>query len=829
MKHLLFFLAFITCSLQAQVTISGIVKDASSLKSIPFASVSFITENHTTTNVNGKFEFKTKNAIDSFTISYIGYETQTISVSNKNYFVVLLLPKVENQSELELSAQQLTALDLMKKVVAKKNLNNPQSTLENYACKAYNKLVITANPDSLDSTIESVYNSKKKTYQSDSTNYKFKKFISKQNLFQTEVVSQFQFSKNQMKETVLGLKMSGLKKPIYEIIGYKLQPYSIYDDKYELFETKYVSPISEKGLIDYDFKILDTLKIGFHKSYLVYFINKKKINKNGLEGVLYINENSLAITKAIIQIQGVINIEATHEFDYIPSVNLWIPSFNEVKIVKGKNDDPIKILGGTIYFEGENDEIGKQRKKEVSDITYVLLKTHFYDLNFSSELPIVNKSYAIEIKEDALKKEEDFWKSNSKEPLTTRDLNTYKSIDSLSIKRGLESKLIFGRKIINGYVPLGSIDFDLRYLLSFNNYEGFRIGLGGITNDKFSKKYRIDGYVAEGLKDFKFKYQLGVARKIDNFSNTWFGVSYIDDIQEIASTDFYIERRSFRIYDPRPFNISTFYHHNTWKAYLMTKILPKSESIWQLTSSAINPLFNYSYNYEGQLYNNYTITAATVSIQWSPLSDFMYTPDSTLEIEKKYPNFMFQFTQTLPNFLQNNFVFTKIDLQSNYEKKYVNGQKTSLVAQIGLAFGDTPLTHLYNGSPNSLTEGNVFERITVAGKNSFETMYFNEFFSSRYAMLHMKHGFKRITIAKKVKPILVLVTRMAWGDLLNKQDHVGIDFKTMEKGYFESGIELNKIFKGFGLGTFYRYGAYSLPVFQKNLSIKVTFNIDLGF
>lgn len=829
MKHLLFFLVVITCSLQAQVTIPGIVKDASTLKPIPFATVSLSSGNHTTTDVIGKFELGKENTIDLLTISYIGYETQTISVTNKNHFVVLLHPKVKNQSEIELAAQQLTTSAFMKKVVANKNSNNPQLKLDNYACKAYNKLVITANPDSLDGTIESVYNSKKKIYQSDSTNYKFKKFISKQNLFQTEVVSQLQFSENQKKETVLGLKMSGLKKPIYEIIGYKLQPYSIYDNKYELFETKYVSPISEKGLIDYDFKLLDTLTIRNHKTLLIYFKNKREIKKNGLEGVLYIDPISLAITKAVFQIRGVIDIKATHEFNYIATENLWIPTYNEVKIVKGKNDDPIKILGGTIYFEGENDEIGKRRKKEATDISYVLSKTHFYELDVSSEQTILNKSYAIEISKDALEKENDFWKDNTKENLTIRDANTYKSIDSLSVKRGLESKLIFGRKIINGYIPLGPIDFDLRYLLSFNNYEGFRVGLGGITNDKFSKKYRIDGYAAEGLKDLKFKYQLGIARKIDEFSNTWFGVSYTDDIQEIASTDFYIEKRTFRIYDQRPFNVSTFYQHNTWKAYLTTKILPKSESIWLLTQSEINPLFNYSYNYNGQLYTNYNVTATSVSIQWNPFSDFMYTPDQTLEIEKKYPKFTFQFTQTLPDFFKNDFVFTKIDLQSEYEKKYVNGQKTSLFAQAGFAFGDIPLTHLYNASPNSLNEGNVFERITVSGKNSFETMYFNEFFSSKYAMLHIKHGFKRVALFKKVKPMLVLVTRMAWGDMENKQNHLGIDFKTMNKGYFESGIELNQIFKGFGLGTFYRYGAYSLPVFQKNLSIKVTFIIDLGF
>lgn len=829
MKYLLFFLALITCSLQAQVPISGIVKDAYTMKPLPFATVSFTAENYTTTDVTGKFEFIIKNTPNSFNVSYIGYEVQTISVSNKNNFVVLLLPKDDNQSEIEVSAQQLALLNLMKKVVTNKNLNNPQSKLENYACKAYNKLVITANPDSLDSTIESVYNPKKKIYESDSTNYKFQKFISKQNLFQTEVVSQFQFTENQIKETVLGLKMSGLKKPIYEIIGYKLQPYSIYDDKYELFQTKYVSPISERGLIDYDFKLLDTLTNQNHKTLLVYFKNKREINRNGLEGVLYIEPITLAVTRAVFQIRGVIDIKATHEFNYIATKDVWIPSYNEVKIIKGKNDDPIKILGGTIYFEGENDEIGKRRKKEVTDISYVLSKTHFYKLNFSANQPVLNKSYAIEISNDALEKDTNFWEVNTKENLTNRDLNTYKSIDSLSVQRGLESKLIFGRKIINGYVPLGPIDFDLRYLLSFNNYEGFRIGLGGITNEKFSKKYRIDGYFAEGLKDFKFKYQLGVARKIDEFSNTWFGVSYTNDIQEIASTDFYIEKRTFRIYDQRPFNVSTFYQHNTWKAYLTTKILPKSESIWLLTQSEINPLFDYSYNYNGQLFTNYTVTATSVSIQWNPFSDFMYTPDRTLEIEKKYPKFTFQLTQTLPDFLKNDFVFTKIDLQSEYEKKYVNGHKTSVLVQAGFAFGDIPLTHLYNASPNSLNEGNVFERITVSGKNSFETMYFNEFFSSKYAMLHIKHGFKRVSLFKKVKPMLVLVTRMAWGDMENKQDHLGIDFKTMNKGYFESGIELNQIFKGFGLGTFYRYGAYSLPVFQKNLSIKFTFIIDLGF
>ena len=173
MKHLLLLLSIITCSLQAQVTISGIVKDASTLKPVPFALVTFSSDQVTTSDATGKFEFQNKESNQSFTISRNGYEKQTISTSNKNYFVIALVPKKDILSEDEIALQQLTALNLMKNVVANKYRNNPLIKLENYSCKGYNKLVITANPDSLDGTITSVFNKKRKTYELDSTNYKF--------------------------------------------------------------------------------------------------------------------------------------------------------------------------------------------------------------------------------------------------------------------------------------------------------------------------------------------------------------------------------------------------------------------------------------------------------------------------------------------------------------------------------------------------------------------------------------------------------------------------------------------------------------------------------
>jgi hypothetical protein len=62
-------------------------------------------------------------------------------------------------------------------------------------------------------------------------------------------------------------------------------------------------------------------------------------------------------------------------------------------------------------------------------------------------------------------------------------------------------------------------------------------------------------------------------------------------------------------------------------------------------------------------------------------------------------------------------------------------------------------------------------------------MYFNEFFSE-FVYFQFKHGFNRVTILKKVKPSLVLVSRMAGN--LQKAEQMWVDYKTLNEGYFES-------------------------------------------
>jgi hypothetical protein len=228
------------------------------------------------------------------------------------------------------------------------------------------------------------------------------------------------------------------------------------------------------------------------------------------------------------------------------------------------------------------------------------------------------------------------------------------------------------------------------------------------------------------------------------------------------------------------------------------------------------------------VYSNYTITTLQLGFQWNPFSDFMQTPIGKVEIEKRHPKFSFQYTQTLPKILENDFAFSKIDFKTYYELPYLSGQKSSVLIQTGIAFGAVPITHLYSIQPNNLDHDSVLKRIIFSGKNSFETMYFNEFFSNKYASLQVKHTFNKIQLTRKINPEFTLVTRMAFGSNNKTTQHLGITYNTMEKGFFESGIECNKLFKGLGLATFYRYGPYQLARFEDNIAIKISFQLDLG-
>ncbi|WP_299116180.1 hypothetical protein [uncultured Winogradskyella sp.] len=388
-------------------------------------------------------------------------------------------------------------------------------------------------------------------------------------------------------------------------------------------------------------------------------------------------------------------------------------------------------------------------------------------------------------------------------------------------------KRVFLENIGLGYFPTKYFNFDLRYLVKYNQFEGFRTGLGGVTSEKFSDKFRVNGYLVYGFRDERYKYSIGGGLRLNEKTDTWVNFTYTDDLQETGSSKFLTDKRFFSFFEPRLLNIDLFHRHITKSVSLQHKVSKNLLSETQFAVSRVNPTYNYSFVNNGKVFNSFNLSTAKLSLQWSPFSKYEFIDSQIEETVDGYPKFTAQLTQSASNVFNSDFNFTKIDFRTIHQIDYGNESLTRLTLVAGLASGETPLTHLYHAYPNNIRKETVLQRFSVAGLNSFETMFFNEFFSDRFATFQFKHYLKPFKISSRWKPQLVLISRYALGNMKSIGQHQGINFGTLDKLYSESGFEINKLLFGFGLSFAYRYGGYHLPSLADNFAFKFTFNISL--
>tara|TARA_R110002124_G_scaffold103270_3_gene252073 strand:- start:15304 stop:16584 length:1281 start_codon:yes stop_codon:yes gene_type:complete len=402
-----------------------------------------------------------------------------------------------------------------------------------------------------------------------------------------------------------------------------------------------------------------------------------------------------------------------------------------------------------------------------------------------------------------------------------------KEKDSTKIAQDSINKAEFLKNIGNGYLPFNYFNLDLRYLVKFNQFEGLRTGLGGITNNRFSERFRINSYLVYGFKDKRYKYSVGGGFRVNESSNTWINLSYTDDLQETGSSNFLTDKRFFTFFEPRLLNIDLFHRHITKSVGLQHKISNHLLSETQLATSKINPTYLYNFILGDRSYNTFDLSTAKLSLQWSPFSRFDVEDGSVTETKDGYPKFTLQLTKGFKSVFGSDFNFSKLDFRTVHQLNHKNDAVTNFTLVAGIAGGETPLTHLYHAYPNNITKETILQRFSVAGLNSFETMYFNEFFSDKFSTLQLKHSFRPFKISERFKPQLVLISRYAVGTMSSIERHQGVQFNTLEKLYSESGFEINKLLFGFGLSFAYRYGGYHLPNLEDNIAFKFTFNISI--
>jgi hypothetical protein len=63
-------------------------------------------------------------------------------------------------------------------------------------------------------------------------------------------------------------------------------------------------------------------------------------------------------------IKGVLDISGTHDLNIFLARSIWFPKEKHLKNCQRKNDDDIKILGGTVQFDRDMDKDFQTKGKD---------------------------------------------------------------------------------------------------------------------------------------------------------------------------------------------------------------------------------------------------------------------------------------------------------------------------------------------------------------------------------------------------------------------------------------------------------------------------------
>lgn len=217
----------------------------------------------------------------------------------------------------------------------------------------------------------------------------------------------------------------------------------------------------------------------------------------------------------------------------------------------------------------------------------------------------------------------------------------------------------------------------------------------------------------------------------------------------------------------------------------------------------------------------YTFTEVGAEFRYAFKEKVIETTGLRLAKPSKYPVLYARIQQGIDAF-NGEYVYTRYSLRAEKKFRIKGLGRPGFYVDAGLIDGQVP-QHKLNAS-TGIFKFNIF---LISAENAFETMQPYEFFSSEYVHFHFRHSFGSLLFKwKKFAPEFVVTSSAGWGSLSYQGLHAGIPFKTMEKGYFESGALINGLFKlnntGFGVGAFYRYGHYQLPKASDNFTVKMS-------
>ncbi len=794
-RDLTYFLVFLASvlsnTLSGQFSISGSVFDKSTEEPLAFVNV-IVNDSPLTgtiSDVNGRFSYVSEKEITVISCSYVGYEkvTHYFEPGQKFHDLSIRMSASNYQfEEVVIKAGENPANRIIRKVIENKDKNNPEK-IASFTYTSYNKVIY-----------DFVF---RDTIVSDSLLFMLNEVFQDGHVLIMESVANRKFTQPDLSEEVIqGVKVSGFKHTSFAPLATDMQPFSFYREIIPIFDINYINPISQGSLSKYWFTIEDTLYQNTDTIFVLSYKPLKGKNFEGLKGLLYINTNTYAIQNVIATpyVKGLIDINIQQQYQFVDGKQ-WFPAqLNfEMRMFPQGSEGLGVSANGVSYIDSVLLLPALKRKQFALDAVYMA--------------PLANVRDTL------------FWRMHRNEPLNDKELKTYQVIDSLGEKYKFDGILGVAEKLAKYRIGIGLFDIDISNTLVFNRYEGLRLGLGLYTNEKLIKDFSVGGFFGYGLKDHRWKYGGDLIWTLNENREVVLKGSYQNTLFEVGHSR--LQTFSKRQYDFR-----------SWMAYRMDQVIQSNLNLIfragryakvnvSIRQAEVRPQYECQFVAPGkEALTNYQTTDISLGLRYAFKEKLIRSMGQRLELGTDYPIFSMFYTAGIKGLLEGQFSYNKIEarIEQTFYTKSLG--KTKIRVDAGYIDNPIPYGQLFTG------EGSYSQNISIEIKNYFQTVRLYEFLSDQYVSLLFAHSFESLLFrAGKFRPHITISQNIGWGRLSHPEYHRFVDFKTKEKGLYESGIQFDNLLKinylnvaylGFGLGAYCRYGPYASNQFGDNLAYK---------
>lgn len=780
--------------------ISGIVLDSASREPLPFVNI-MINEGPSggISDIDGKFSIKTDEQPKYLKMSYVGYHPLQLEIVNEKDIIVEMAKTAYQLGEVIILPGENPAHRIIDSAVVHREFNNPM-LLESFIYMSYNRFHIAPDLNAMDDFYAA---------QSDSTADAYRAFFDNHYLFLMESVSQRKFkSPDLSEEKVLASRVAGFSDPLFTLLMTQIQSFAFYNDLITISDKNYVNPISKGSTEKYFFLIEDTLYDGADSIFVISYRPGRNKNFDAMQGLLYIHTDGWAIqnvTAAPARDEKGFGIRIQQQYERVGENGMWFPRQLNTEILFNN----LSLNQLELYGQG---------------------RTYISEVQINPDIKRRNFSEAQVIFEEASTSTDKLFLKYGSPYVGSKDSATYFFLDSLGKENNFDRMLGLMKALISGNIPVKWVDIQMMSLIGFNDFEGWRLGLGLETNSKLLTKLSVGGYGAYGFIDKQWKYGGSLAYKSKSTRELTVKGTYAYDIFESG------EKRFF------DFKMSLI-DQSAYRYYLIDVMDYKEE----MKLSVSGQLFRYTYGHVsfsdafvhagddyvyGQTWENiysgtsdFSVQSISLGVRYEPNIKIIRGLDYQLGLigQSSKPAFKIEYQAALDWFGGLEFHSVDLWLMKRFYTKYFG--KSEFVFQLGFIDRDVPYAFM-RVIPAS------FRKFGVYVPNSFLTARMNEFISDRYVYAFWRHDFGKLLLRTKyISPGFTIAVNSAFGSFQSSDKHKNRTMKGLEKGFFEGGLVIDNILQinaySLGVAGFYRFGAYMLPEFNDNLSLSISFKAAL--